>query len=524
MLTLSTHPPFRAPHRRFIMLRQRAAGLVLVGTTMSTAAVAQSTSTLLPSAEIAALPSEEVHTLRALLELEAVFLLGWFYYLTTADIPGSFDVNYDWDVFRRKITGQSFYSDTNHFGTNFVGHPLGGAGYYQSARSNGMGIGTSSAFAFVGSALWELFGEVREEVSMNDTIVTPLAGIAIGETTFQLANFFDRSSPSWYHRGLGLLLGPFTTLHHAVDGTAPTRTTAGYPPDTWSRLGVHVNLAQVREGLSAETAAWHPEIQLGANVRVEGFAPFRARGERTGTFWTGEVSHLGVDVHVSRGAPSHISVDLGSVLTGVYYSSARHETDRESGYLGLGMGFTYTMHRYARGHSAAASRLASTRPLHLATGHHVSRGPWFVNSWIAAGPAFGGVDALALKRTPEVLAQVPGVTRKHGYYFGLGGFSQADLEVGYGRFNVGGSFLSEAYAPSPTPGGSSVGRISDWHTTWTGYLGTRIPGSNNELRLFSSFRDRRGNIESLSEQYREMITGLGLTLRPAPLRSTQLPR
>ena len=40
--------------------------------------------------------------------------------------------------------------------------------YYTMARSNQLSVAESTAFAVGGSLLWELFGEVREYISIND--------------------------------------------------------------------------------------------------------------------------------------------------------------------------------------------------------------------------------------------------------------------------------------------------------------------------------------------------------------------
>jgi hypothetical protein len=289
-------------------------------------------------------PQPEVHAVRTLLAFESVFLLGMVYYLTTADFAHRFDVGYRWDVFRRKISGESFVFDTNHFGTNFIGHPLGGAGYYLSARSNGIGTLGSSAISVTGSLLWELFGEVREEISMNDMIVTPLAGIAIGETTYQLARFFDRSEGNLVNRGLGLLLGPFTTINDALDGTRPDRVSEGYPVDGWHQVGTRAALSHVYEQAARQS---HLEAELAANVRVENL-PIPKRPQRLSTAWfdAGNVTQLRVELAASSSGLSRVELATHAVLLGLDYAAARGDEDAEFGFVGLGMGFEYTARSY----------------------------------------------------------------------------------------------------------------------------------------------------------------------------------
>ena len=40
-------------------------------------------------------------------------------------------------------------------------------------------------YPLTGALAWEMFGELREEVSINDVIVTSTSGLAIGETLAQ---------------------------------------------------------------------------------------------------------------------------------------------------------------------------------------------------------------------------------------------------------------------------------------------------------------------------------------------------
>lgn len=452
--------------------------------------------------------SGEIHALRSILELESVLLLGWVYYLTTADMPEKFDVGYRWDKFRRKVSGQSFVFDTNHFGTNFVGHPLGGAGYYLSARSNGLGTLGSSAVAVTGSAIWEMFGEVREEISMNDTIVTPLAGIGIGETTFQVARFFDRSERTWVNRALGLVLGPFTTINDAIDGSAPDRAVSGYPNDVWFQVLTRAGLSGVYERRSHQL---HPEVDVLASVRVENFGPPRQPTELTiDGFNDGNVVQLRVEGAASSSGLSRAEVTTQAVLAGMNYRAARSDGDSEFGYLGLGMGFVYTARNYQRGKQEPTNRMAAVRPLGVAMGNHVRRGELSLDSWLVAGPAFGGVDAFGL--TPQQLADpsIPPVAKLHGYYLGWGVATDVQVQVAYRDFRMGGLMSAERYRSSNAPGEVAVMRMLDSHQLSSAYLGYHLPGTSLELRANWVLRDRAGVVGTEHRSFEEQGVGLQL--------------
>ena len=74
---------------------------------------------------------------------------------------------------------------------NLVGHPLTGASYYVWARSTGLNwIESASLSALFSTVLWEYGWEALLEVpSIQDLILTPLAGSLIGEASYQLRQY-----------------------------------------------------------------------------------------------------------------------------------------------------------------------------------------------------------------------------------------------------------------------------------------------------------------------------------------------
>lgn len=451
-------------------------------------------------------PEPEVHGVRTLLEFESVFLLGLVYYLTTADFAHQFDVGYRWDVFRRKISAESFVIDTNHFGTNFIGHPLGGAGYYASARANGIGTLGSSAVSIMGSLLWELFGEVREEISMNDMIVTPMAGISIGETTFQVARFFDRSEANLVNRSLGLLLGPLTTINDALDGTKPDRVSAGFATGGWHQVMTRAGVSVVNERRAA-----HLEAAVAASVRLENLPDYLRTTELT-TSWfdAGNVSQLRVELGASSSGLSRVDVTTQAVLLGLDYAARRSAQDAEFGFIGLGMGFEYTARSYQRGLDAPLNRLSAVQPIGVASGHHVRRGALTLDSWLRVGPAFGGIDPLVLTPEQRLDPALQPVARLHGYYLGGGASGEAQLQFGFGDWRWGGAMAAEGYQSSRAPGEPTVTSMADTYRQTQAYFGYHFPGTASELRADWVWRDRASTIDQEHHHFKEHSLGLHL--------------
>ena len=81
--------------------------------------------------------------------------------------------------------------DTDRLGMNYFFHPYSGAAYFNAARSNGYGYWESVPFAFMGSLMWEYFGETTLP-SYNDIINTTVSGALFGEILYRLtSNILD---------------------------------------------------------------------------------------------------------------------------------------------------------------------------------------------------------------------------------------------------------------------------------------------------------------------------------------------
>jgi hypothetical protein len=70
--------------------------------------------------------------------------------------------------------------DEDAFLTNMFSHPYHGSLYFNAGRSNGLGYFESVPVAFLGSWIWEYFGETHRP-SLNDWFMTSFGGITLGE-------------------------------------------------------------------------------------------------------------------------------------------------------------------------------------------------------------------------------------------------------------------------------------------------------------------------------------------------------
>ena len=127
--------------------------------------------------------------------------------------------HYTWEDAKRRVK-DGWVWDPNDFNTNTLYHLYAGAAYYMIARSNDYSIFASFWWSFAGSFVWEFFGEWREQVSLNDMILTPTLGALTGEFLIQTANYIEKSmKPSFYRETILFVVNPFDWINRRIDST-----------------------------------------------------------------------------------------------------------------------------------------------------------------------------------------------------------------------------------------------------------------------------------------------------------------
>ncbi len=98
---------------------------------------------------------------------------------------------------------------------NYGGHSYQGAYFYNAVRSQNATILQSSLFCFGHSMLWEYFTEAFfEQPSIQDMIVTPIAGVIFGELAHRATIRMSRNGFTWYEKGLIILINPMYVLNN----------------------------------------------------------------------------------------------------------------------------------------------------------------------------------------------------------------------------------------------------------------------------------------------------------------------
>ena len=96
---------------------------------------------------------------------------------------------------------------------NYVGHPYGGAVYYNSMRCQGGSVGESFLMATILSTQWEyLIESVAERPSIQDLIITPIAGALLGEAIHQATVGMRRNGTTLPEKVAITILNPASAI------------------------------------------------------------------------------------------------------------------------------------------------------------------------------------------------------------------------------------------------------------------------------------------------------------------------
>ncbi len=157
--------------------------------------------------------------------LGIVGLGGVWYYSNHEFNAVDWELGFNREAMRKKfVTGEGIATDTNIFETNAVGHPLSGMLYYWAFRTNRLNSLESILLSAAASGFWELSVEFQEKISLNDIIVTPVAGAAMGEVFLQMGEFFERSEGTKLNRALSILFSSPKRIHDWIDDSKTKKT------------------------------------------------------------------------------------------------------------------------------------------------------------------------------------------------------------------------------------------------------------------------------------------------------------
>ncbi len=484
-----------------------------------------------PHDEFAAFPlvqRHEKHYLRAGIEVGSVVVVGFIdYLLNTSDRGGlvragdkRWDLRYSWDDLRGKFTGSAYELDANKFTTNYVGHPFAGTCYYEVARSNHLSFAESAIFSILGSTTWEFFGEIREKVSVNDMIATPMAGVAIGESTMQMSGFFSRGKKNVPNQALAFLFAPLKRINELFDGVEQRRDehtdVLGFPAAPWHRFEVYAGGGTTiqessRTALARSTGGAYPDVRFGIDMNVANLPGYRGAARHSRLFDDGNVSSVSFTGIWSKGSFADLQFATRIVPVGYYYRDARlDERGRVSGFgavVGLRMGFEYGMHDFDRDRLRGRDLVSIVSPLGISVENTFERGRVQLRTGFDIAGSLSGLTPYALsdyrsegRRQEGLLTAV----RNNGYYHALGVTASPFVEASLGALRLETRLRFDAFRAiegfDENPGVDRSLDITDRRAIGSAALGWRPSGLPLNVSVGVERRERAGDLGGVHAQ------------------------
>lgn len=161
------------------------------------------------------------------------------YWIRQDVMKEDWEYQFTWEDQKRRfffIDGLRF--DSNNFTFNWT-HSMAGALYYNYARANHLKPLGSFLYTFAASYFWEFFIEFKEVVSINDVIATPMGGLSIGESLFQLGRLFRSKRPTFLNRIARFFSNPVLSLNGWLDRKRYKNQYA-FDSDYWSDSRVSI--------------------------------------------------------------------------------------------------------------------------------------------------------------------------------------------------------------------------------------------------------------------------------------------
>jgi hypothetical protein len=465
------------------------------------------------------------HYLRAGIELFAVLGAGSLWYWSNQDFNSvDWELGFDWPSWRRKLlfenSGASF--DTNPYDVNAIAHPFAGAAYYLFARGNRLGTLESLLFATAASTLWEYFAEFKEKVSINDLIVTPVAGMAIGEALTQLGAFFERGEDNWVNRTLGAIFQTPRRFHQWADRNRPRRTDEldrfGFSRELWHEFSFSTGVAVTSAG--GQTRA---DLQLGIETLLVNVPTYNRPGQVSRLLADGNFSQMIIRTTAGDQGMLDFLFFAKVALAGYYRQSVeREETGTLRGYsffIGPAMAFEYAMH--ARDDGERLDRLCVVNVIGPTMDLNVYAGGVRIHAVVDVFGDFAMVRSYALDRYTGAGGTLDGaksILAEQRYYYALGITTSSRLAVEYERLEFGGDIKLDFL--------DSVEGLDRGETTLTNDLGTTdsrvayslwaaytLPGDRVKLRVALEKYARAGTIaDVVTERDETRVLGQMLVL------------
>jgi hypothetical protein len=481
-----------------------------------------------PAAPAARPPGKRV---RAWLELGAMSLTTSVFYWVKNSFPEDKDFRLDFrSQFSRVLLLEGWRFDSNEFSINWT-HTLSGAIYYQFGRSNGMPWGASWLMAMAGSTWWEVVGETKEVISINDQIMSGLGGFALGEPWYRIGHFLCHHR-GFLPRALGFL-NPAVKINHWLDRRDPAAET--YVAPGWHEMRLFAGARRIAAGGLAPAT----DVYFGVEARLLDLPEYGQPGAVRRAVDEPYISEISFDMAARGGRAEETRFSARTVTWGRHIQRIAANGDGYSLTFGLGSSFELFKKRPLAEYDAHPvpvrtdlSKLRLDEPrrftdklalLHVAgpvVDLTIFRRGLRLRATVEASLDFGLVNALALNdySLGHDIAGLKTTVFYYGYYYGLGGSISAAVRLDWRGVRLralasSGAWSSFNYLDRFAAAVTNNARLEDGRRRLLLGAAWRVPGTR--LEAFAEVEEvrRRGRLAEVAARGREtkLYAGLAFT-------------
>lgn len=341
----------------------------------------------------------------------------------------------DWDhpSLRQRITGEAWRYDNNGPVINFLLHPLSGAAFYTLARANRIGVAESFVYGLAASTAWEYVIEFNEKISINDMIVTPMGGFAIGAFADKLARYLNDVPPvSAAHAAAQWTFGPSIRLHRTLDGEPPpdgvVRDRLGLAATFWHAFAFHYEGGWGRE---PGYPPWSSH-DFGFTGTLASLPGYRRPGNFGRWFHDADVSRLGFAMDWTD-SDAGASLVTDTLLAGYHRQSLSGSSEAPQGVMWTTAASLAYRYRHTRrfGFDDREGVVGFPGP---ALDLYAASAALRAELSLRANVEFAGQTSLAAPqwRTDHPGVRTKAIIEREGYFFGWGGSVAAWGEASVG--------------------------------------------------------------------------------------------
>lgn len=384
---------------------------------------------------------------KSLLEISSVYSVRTAIYTQTGALQDN-DYSSWREGFSERFNSKKPYRlDDNSLFINHVGHAFLPAVETGLFRSNGMNFYNSFLLQLSASTIWEFVIEAKETVSLNDMVMTPIAGSSISEVAFQFSQFFRKSKGTIHNKLVGGLFTGTMAFNYWINNNKRNISNNidknGFDANTYHLFKSSVGVGQSFKGNSF-ISDFGTEMEI-IKIKEYGYSI----GEDKNYFTQPFLATFNMNLISGLKEIGEFNLSLHTMFNGYYSKNIRMDSSQ----IIKGNSFLIgTVTGYEINYSQFPDYNDNLIHLHV-LGSEMQWISHFKGMMIKSKTIlFGDMSSVTSQLLNDYSVTIGGLDsakntlKKESYYNALGFSFSSELEVRKGRFSIGGKFSYGQYS------------------------------------------------------------------------------